>query len=91
MQLGTVISGTCKVDDLLKAFADELGEDHRLWDDAMFLVKALRDDRDVVYEANDVLEELVEELGRRSPEGVYFGTHPGDGADWGYWSEEEVV
>lgn len=35
------------------------------------------------------LEALVNGLNELAPDGYYFGTHPGDGTDWGFWEIEE--
>lgn len=35
-----------------------------------------------------VLQELFEVMNSYAPEGYYFGTHIGDGADFGYWKIE---
>ena len=36
-----------------------------------------------------VVDELFDELDKIAPEGTYFGAHPDDGADYGFWSVEE--
>lgn len=36
-----------------------------------------------------LLERLTDKLDELAPEGVYFGAHPGDGADFGYWEVED--
>jgi hypothetical protein len=38
---------------------------------------------------NWVLEQLFDLLNKDLPDGLYFGAHPGDGSDFGYWGVEE--
>jgi hypothetical protein len=40
---------------------------------------------DLVTEGDDLLEALFDTLDEFAPSGYYFGTHPGDGSDFGFW------
>jgi len=42
-------------------------------------------------DVSEVLEELQEVLSRFAPPYCYFGTHPGDGADFGFWPSFEEI
>lgn len=35
--------------------------------------------------ASLLLEDLFDTLNNYAPEGCFFGAHPGDGSDYGYW------
>lgn len=39
-------------------------------------------------EGDEIVQELIDALNDEAPFGLYFGAHPDDGADFGYWSEE---
>lgn len=39
-------------------------------------------------EATDLCQELFEVCDKYAPEGYYFGAHPGDGSDFGYWKTD---
>ncbi len=56
-----------------------------------FLIKDFID-WDTYYESEDSdfdLEDLFNSLNSIAPEGFYFGSHPGDGSDYGFWEGED--
>ena len=82
---GTVSHGTMRPEDLIPAFCDaleELGDLHsathvrRQWENGPL--------NDV-----DALDYLFDALDACAPAGYYFGAHPGDGSDYGFWEAEE--
>jgi hypothetical protein len=85
---GTIIHGTLRAQDLLLAFADELNRvlpfnGNSLAHDARRAVDTQDED------ANEILCELIDQLDTIAQrEGFYFGTHEGDGSDFGYWRLE---
>ena len=77
-QLGSISTGTLKIDDLLEATAttfNNLGStvttDTHTWE----------------YDDEMLLSIYMEALNELCPPFVYFGTHPGDGADFGFWPD----
>ena len=93
---GSVSCATLKVDDLLGAFADELervgtDDDIALCIEARLFVElweeGLTDEGRELSE--EWLESLADRLGELAPEGLCFGAHEGDGADFGWWPVED--
>lgn len=41
-------------------------------------------------DATHTIGELIDLLNEDLPEGMYFGAHPGDGSDYGYWINTET-
>lgn len=78
----SVSHGTLRQQDLVEAFAKVLGEVNEPLADSLIEAFAIGDDDTQDY----VLEQLFDSLDEIAPEGTYFGAHPGDGSDFGFWS-----
>ena len=97
---GTLIHGTHRNEDLIPAFMSELfRNDHqkarKIWTSSLNLLKALCDQKAGIEtnwwdseEATEICMELQDALQDYAPEGHYFGSHIGDGSDFGYWNDE---
>ena len=84
--LGTVSEGTMREEDLIPAFLDTLTGLAR--DDAeRRLVSEIRQRMDAKVD----LEALTDALQEHAPPFCYFGAHPGDGADFGFWVSHEAI
>ena len=95
---GSVLSGTFRPEDLFSAFLHHLfGIDPQAC--RLFkcnnpeLLQALCDHTCGIespwwnsHEAGYVLDDLFALMNRYSPEGHFFGPHPGNASDFGYWS-----
>ena len=95
MDTGTVISGTMRAEDLIPAFCSELSIRNAAFgagDSEFIRAIEARAEVEGYYESDATgwdLEELFDLLNECAPDGHYFGAHPGDGADYGYWAVEE--
>lgn len=104
---GSVSSGTMRDADLLSAFADTLrdlcgdnaahvalcDEADKLWD----VIEGFADDvtqeqlAEAEESAADVVQELFDALEEYAPPYAYFGAHPSDGADYGFWLLDDAI
>ena len=97
---GTVCSGTLRSEDLIDAFSDELericegGSDRGVDNLQARCVKLYykildkpnwQDKPKLVQKVQFAIEDLITELNHFAPDGMYFGTHEGDGSDYGWW------
>ena len=85
--------GTLLNDDLIPAFyeflesinfkaADEIYNDV----DYYYILEFGHYDSETAYY---LLDELFDKLNELAPDGYYFGAHPGDGSDFGFWQLDD--
>jgi len=89
---GTVIHGTLRPQDLIRAFSEWL--DYYQNGAFLSLIENYAETREdlVMQGDNDdpwLLDELFDAINEAIPSGFYFGAHPGDGSDFGIWENEE--
>ena len=88
----SVSRGTMRRQDLIPVFLTVL-RDTPEYVQVMNVVPAhaLEDEGAVWWSSDDAImffESLFETLDMYAPQGYYFGAHPGDGSDYGYWKLE---
>lgn len=90
-ELGTVISGTMRTQDLIPAFTeklkelDEAGEYTDLIHDCEHYKKFTPEEQACMLN-----EELFDALNNFAPPYCHFGSNPGDGSDYGFWVSENI-
>lgn len=96
---GTVISGTLIPMDLLEAFSGELnfrstnGANARLIVDAESLLAEgdEADEQEVAWMLDSLQDALNDVAVTEGWEFTFFGTHPGDASDFGFWPDWEEI
>ena len=100
--IGSISSGTLRTQDLLESFLWDLRHQKPLQREHRKLCTRIQEKLDKALNgefgeqdayftdetADWDLEELTNALQEYAPAYFYFGTHPGDGADFGYWLSE---
>jgi len=94
----SVSHATMRPQDLIPAFLDVVRDiapahyEQVLLLPFGFVPSYAREDEDSEWWESDEcghrLEELFDLLNDHAPEGFYFGSHPGDGSDYGFWGIE---
>jgi len=91
--ISSISSGTMRTEDLIPCFVSELQRQKPLRREHKRLAREInsRIEEENYFSSEDAgfdLEELTEALQEYAPSYFYFGAHPGDGADYGYWLDE---
>ena len=96
IELGTISRATMCMEDLIPCFIEELKRidiSHEYQDaikEGEDIIKQAEKD-ETVWDNEDTFNYLHEvlwgALDQFSPPYCYFGAHPGDGSDYGYWAE----
>lgn len=89
-RIGTISHGTMRPEDLVPVFADELRRlrgalPRALNNDVRAFSAGKCDDDGALF----ILESLFGELEAFAPNYCYFGAHPGDGSDYGFWLSDD--
>lgn len=91
VSLGTVSCATMNPKDLIPAFIDEL-KYNEISMKSLGLVYPKR--KKGYWESEDPnwdLDALFDALDNIAPAYCYFGSHPGDSSDYGFWISEEAI
>ena len=96
--------GSMRNEDLIPVFINCLfilnpEKAKELWRNNTNLLEALCDKNsgkeDITYfetnEAQEICFDLFDCLNNEAPEGFYFGAHPGDVSDFGFWKMEDYI
>lgn len=90
--LGTVSHATVRPEDLIPAFLEEAYSLHATDAEAKALGAIRKRMKTPGYytteDADLDLEQLFDLLNEAAPAGYYFGSHPGDGSDYGFWEDD---
>lgn len=95
LEVGTVVHGTHRPEDLIPALMSELESrdpsGYRLFlETNQHVYLSLADDPNS-NEIHEIVERLFDDLNWCAPDGYFFGAHPGDGSDFGYWPIDDEV
>lgn len=85
----SVSHGTMRTQDLIPVFMSVLRDTPEYVQVMNAVPCHAQDDKEAEWwdseDAHWLLVSLTETLESYAPEGYYFGSHPGDGSDYGFW------
>lgn len=90
-ETGSVSSGTLRIEDLVPTFIEEARK-HATTDAERTELDEMDAERTenglsfISFDDHENLARLFDMLNEAAPAGYYFGSHPGDGADYGFWA-----
>lgn len=88
LQLGTVSKGTMIAENVYDAILSYLKVYRpKLWQKFLNNHVAPTRDYDIEYLVWEVTFDLMNSI---APTGYYFGAHPSNGCDYGFWKSEEM-
>ncbi len=85
IQVGTVSHGTLRTEDLIPVFLDLLRE---IDPDC---AKMIINEYDVKHSGHEMVNDLIDILNEYAPDYCYFGSHEGDGSDFGFWPDMDLI
>lgn len=89
--IGSVSSGTMRTEDLIPDFTKLLKQ----LDEEKTYAQLIEDCEHYMdyepEEQDDLLNDLFDALNVYAPSWCYFGAHPGNGSDYGFWVSETVA
>lgn len=88
---GSISTATLRPEDLIPDFVSTLRElrgtvPKDLWNDVR---KALSDSEYMNESGAEIVDDLMTELNNYAAPYHYFGAHPGDAADFGFWLQDD--
>ncbi len=97
--IGSVSHATMRPEDLIPRFISELQSQKPLHREHRKLIREIKRNQRTMknpayYDNEQVswdLDALFDALDQYAPAYFYFGAHPGDGSDYGYWLDESFI
>lgn len=89
-KIGSVSHGTMRPEDLIPTFIDQLRALRGSVPKALYnSARAFAANKPEDGEDSELVANLSDALNALAPPYCYFGSHPGDGADYGFWLSED--